>query len=101
MRADVLGAAVEEVVAVDHRHDDVLELEPRDGARDVLGLAHVDGAARIAGGDRAEAAAARAHVAEEHHRRGALAPALADVGAARLFADRVEIELAERLLEAW
>ncbi len=97
--ADVLGAAVEEIVAVDHGHHDVLEVEASDGAGDVLRLADVDGAARIAGGHRAEAAAAGADVAEEHHRRGAFAPALADVGAAGLFADRVEIELAEGLLE--
>ena len=48
VRATCDGAAVEEVVAIDHRHDDVLEAEPRDRARDVLGLAAVDGAARIA-----------------------------------------------------
>ena len=77
----------------------VLESSLRDGARDVLGLAHVDRAARVARGHGAEAAAARADVAEEHHGRRALAPALADVRAARLLADRVEVELAERLLE--
>ena len=48
VRATCVGAAVEEVVAVDHRHHDVLEAEPRDGARHVLRLAHVDRAARIA-----------------------------------------------------
>src|SRR3981081_2999867 len=69
--ADVVGAAVEEVVAVDHGHDHVLEIEPGDGARHVLRLAHVDGAARIARGHRAEAAAPGAHVAEEHHGGGA------------------------------
>ncbi len=39
---DVLGAPVEQVVAVDHRHDDVLEGMPSEGSRDVLGLANVD-----------------------------------------------------------
>ena len=48
MLRDVLGAAVEQVVAVDHRHDDVLERHARERARDVLGLAHVDRAARVA-----------------------------------------------------
>ena len=86
------GAAVEQVVAVDHRHDDVLERHAREGPRDVLGLAHVDRAARVARRHRAEAAAARARVAEEHDGRRALAPALADVRAARLLADRVKVE---------
>ena len=96
---DVLGAAVEQVVAVDHRHDDVLQRQLRERPRHVLGLAHVDRAARVAGGDRAEAAPARARVAEEHHGRGALAPALAHVRAAGFLADRVQVEAAERGLE--
>jgi hypothetical protein len=95
----VLGAAVEEVVAVDHREHHVREIELGERARRVLGLARIDDAARISRGDRAEAAAARARLAEDHDRRGALAPALADVGAARLFADGVEIEPTERALE--
>ena len=96
---DVLGAAVEQVVAVDHRHDDVLQRHLRERPRDVLGLAHVDRAARLAGRHRAEAAPARARVAEEHDRRGPLAPALAHVRAARLFADGVQVEAAEGGLE--
>ncbi len=54
MRGDVLGAAVEQVVAVDHRHHDVLEASRGDGAGHVLRLAHVDRAARIARRDRAK-----------------------------------------------
>src|SRR5207253_4257768 len=54
---------------------------------------------RPPGRDRAEAAAARARVAEQHHGGGSLAPALADVGTARLLADRVQVELPERVLE--
>ena len=45
---------------------------------------------RLAGLDVAEAAAARAGVAEDHERGGAALPALADVGAGRLLADRVQ-----------
>ncbi len=96
---DVRGAAVEQIVAIDHREDDVLQLEPRDGPGHVLRLAAVDGAARVAGGDGAEAAAARADVAEEHDGRRPLGPALADVRAARLLAHGVEIEGAEGGLE--
>ena len=96
---DVRRAPVEEVVAIDHREDDVLKPQLGDGPRHVLGLAPVDRAARVARGHGAEAAAAGADVAEEHQRGGPLGPALADVGAARLLADRVEVERAEGLLE--
>ena len=51
-------------------------------------------APRAAGLDRAEAAGARADVAQDHEGGGAAAPALADVRAARLFADGVEILVA-------
>ena len=45
---------------------------------------------RLAGLDVAEAAAARAGVAEDHERGGAALPAVADVGAGGLLADRVQ-----------
>jgi hypothetical protein len=96
---DVRGASVEQIVAVDHGEHHVLKRHRRDGPRHVLGLAHVDLSAGVAGRHGAEAAAARADVAEQHHGRGALAPALAHVRAAGLFADGVQVELAERLFE--
>ena len=76
--------------------------------RDRLGyaprLVGVDARGRLAGGHRAEAAAAGADVAEDHEGRGAvLAPALVDVGAPRLFADGVEplaLDQAAHLVEA-
>jgi len=43
----------------------------------------------LAGGDRAEAAAAGAGVAEHHEGGGLVVPALTDVGALRRFADRM------------
>ena len=90
------GAAIGQVIAVDHGQHDVLQRRSSESARATCsGSAHVDGAARLAGGDGAKTAAAGAGVAEEHHRRGALAPALADVGAARLFADGMQVELAK------
>src|SRR5262249_39069877 len=46
---------------------------------------------RLAGLDVAEPAAARARVAEDHERCGAALPALADVRAGRLLADRVQV----------
>jgi hypothetical protein len=36
---------------------------------------------------------ARADVAEDHERRGAMVPALADVGTARIFADGVQLQV--------
>src|SRR5205823_7736760 len=49
--------------------------------------------------DLAEAARARAAVAVDHERGGALTPTLEDVRAARLLADGDEVERAHRLLE--
>src|SRR5207245_26011 len=46
-----------------------------------------------------EPASARADVAHQHHGRGPTAPALADVGTARLLAHGMEVELAERPLD--
>src|SRR5256885_6829517 len=47
--------------------------------------------------DRAEAAMARAGVAAEHEGRGAIRPALEDVGAARLLADRMQVQAFDEL----
>ena len=84
-------AEVGEVVAIDRRDDDVAELQRVDGARDLDRLLLVR-RLRRAVGDVAVAARARAGVAEDHERRGAVVPALADVRAVRLFADRVQPE---------
>ena len=45
-------------------------------------------------------ASTRAHVAENHECRGAVVPALADVGTASLFADGVEAHLAHEGFQA-
>ena len=50
--------------------------------------------------DRAVGARARADVAEDHERRGAVVPAFADVRAARVLADGVELEVAHDALAA-
>src|SRR5438132_8038073 len=49
--------------------------------------------------DVAERAAPRADVAEDHEGRGALAEALGDVRAGRLFADRVQLLAAKDVLD--
>ena len=51
---------------------------------------------RVPGVDLAEAARPRAALAVDHERRGAVRPALVDVGAARLFAHRHEAEVVDR-----
>src|SRR5690606_37826842 len=67
---------------------------------EVLGLLGVGRRRALGGLDRAEPAAAGAGVAEQHHRRGAAAPALVHVGAARLLAHRGQALLAQERLEA-
>ena len=96
--AKIRDAAVGQVVAGDARHDDVLEPERRDGLGDAARLVVVE-PGRPAGLDRAEAAGPGAGVAEDHDRGGALVPALADVRAVGLLADRVQAQAAEQALE--
>src|SRR5690606_25912528 len=88
--------AVRQVVAVDAGDHDVLQahLTCRDG--DVLRLHRIDHA-RHARLDVAERAGAGAHVAQDHHRRVLLGPALADIRTGRFLAHRVEIEFAHQL----
>ena len=83
-------AAVGQVVAGDRRHDDVLEAHRLDGLRDATWLVGVE-PGRPARLDGAEPAGAGARVAEDHHGCRALVPALPEVGAAGLLADRVEV----------
>ena len=90
------GALVGQVVAVDGGDDGVAQAHARDRARDARGLERVV-PGRLAGLDVAEAAAARARVAEDHERGGAALPALADVGAGGLLADGVQVLRADQL----
>ena len=89
-------AEVGQVVAVDRRDDRVAQPHLRDRARDAGGLERVV-PRRLAGADVAEAAAPRARVAEDHERRGAALPALADVRAGGLLADRVQVLVGDEL----
>ena len=97
LREDV-RAAVGQVVAGDRGHHDVLQPEARDRLGDPARLVVVE-PGRPAGLDVAEPAGAGARVAEDHDRGGALVPALADVRAVGLLADRVEVQAAEQALE--
>src|SRR4029453_4437228 len=87
-------AAVGEVVAGDAGHDDMLEPHHPDRLRHPARLVLVV-PGRAPGLDGAEAAGAGAGIAQDHDRRRALIPALADVGAACLFAHGVEREIAK------
>ena len=66
------------------------------GIGDMLRLEQVD-RARHAGLDVAEGAGARAGVAQDHHRRVLLGPALADIGAGRLLAHGLKVQVAHQL----
>ena len=93
----VAGAAVGDVVAVDRGDDDVLQAHLRGRLREAERLERVGRRARLARVDVAVAARARAGVAEDLERRRAAAPALGDVRAARLLADRVQALAVEQL----
>ena len=89
-RRVVAGAAVGQVVPVDRRDDHVLELHLGGGVREPQRLQRIRrlfGPARV---DVAVAARPGARVAEDLEGRRAAAPALGDVRAARLLADRVQ-----------
>ena len=97
--AKSVGAAVAQLVAVDHGDDDVLEVHLGDGLGDAAWLLPVEREG-ASGGDGAEAATAGAGVAEDHEGGDAVAPAFGDVGAAGLFADGVQGFAAHEGLEA-
>ena len=97
-RRVVGGALVLEVVAVDRGDDDVLELHLRGRVREAQRLERVRRVLRPAGVHVAVAACARAGVAEDLEGGGAAPPALGDVRAASLFADRVQVLAVDELL---
>src|SRR5207247_4702965 len=92
------GAAVGEIVPIDRCDDHVTEIQCVDGAGHAHRLHFVD-RARPPMGDGTIRARARADVAENHERGGAVMPALADVRTLRLFADRVQVEVAHQALD--
>src|SRR5712691_6558489 len=98
-RGECARAAVGQVIAVHRRDDDVLEPELADGVPNALRLLAVlpHGLAVRNG---AVSAVPRADVAQDHEGRGRLFPALADVRAVRLLADRMEIPLSHQPLQA-
>ena len=96
---EVAGTSVVDVVAIDRGDDDVLEAHLRSSLREAQRLERIGRVLGLAGVDVAVAAGARARVAEDLERRGALAPALGDVRAARLLADGVQARAVDQLLD--
>ena len=100
--ADAIGemtrAAVTQIVAIDRGDDDVAQAHVADRAGE-LGRFERIGRVRTAMRDVAERTAPRAHLAEDHEGRRALAEALVDVRARGFLADRDEPVLAQLGLE--
>ena len=93
-----LRAAVFAVVAIDAGDDGVAQTHDGDGFGDAARLIVID-RQRSALLHRAESAAARADVAEDHERGGAAVPALADVGAGGALADRMQLQVGDEFFE--
>ena len=98
-RRVVARAAVGDVVAVDRGDDHVLEVHLRRGLREPQRLQRVGWVLGLAGMDVAVAAGARAGVAKDLERGRATPPALGDVRATGLLADRVQRLSVDQLLD--
>ena len=98
-RGVVAGATVGEIVAVDGRDDDVGEPHLRGGLGEPERLERIGRPVGLTGVHVAVPARPRAGVSEDLERRRPAAPALADVRAARLLADRVQAALAHEPLD--
>jgi hypothetical protein len=94
-----LGATVRLVVAVDAGNDGVAKAHAGDGFGNSDRLFFIRRTDRLAGGNGAEAAGARANIAKDHEGCGAVLPAFAHVGAAGAFAHGVKVEGAHDALE--
>jgi hypothetical protein len=91
-------AAIFPVVAIHAGDDGVLQPHQRDGFGHAARLIVID-RQRRALLHRAEAAPPRADVAQDHERRGAMIPALADVRAGRALADRVQFQIRDQAFQ--
>ena len=93
-RREMRSTSVGKIVAVDRRHHHMGEREIGDGPPNPRGLERIERAG-TAGAHVAEGASPGAGVAEDHHGRVPLAPALADIRAGSLLAHGVEAVLAQ------
>src|SRR6266487_4848528 len=92
------GTAILELITVHRGDDGVAQAHLLHGLSNALRLLPVQ-AERTPGLHGAEAAAPRADAAQDHKRSSFVPPALADIGATRLFADGVQRLAAHQLLE--
>src|ERR1044072_2443268 len=92
------GAPVRKSVAGNVCSDGVLERHPLHGGGEPQRLVLVQDRGGAVG-DRAVRTVARAHVAQDHERGGAVLPALTDVGAMGLLAHGVKPVVAHQLLQ--
>ena len=90
---EMLGTAIFQIVAVDRGDHHMVQPQFRHRMRHPARLEGVQ-SLRPAGRHVAKRAAARAYLAHDHHGGVALRPAFADIGAARLFADRHQLFVA-------
>ncbi len=96
---EVLGTAVTQVVAVHRGNHHVLQAQVGDGDGQVLRLVHIQWLGPAVA-DVTERAATGTDVTHDHESRGAAREALAQVRAGCLFADTVQLVLAQQLLDA-
>ena len=92
---EMCGPAIRQVVAVDRGDHHVAQTEPGDGVGDAGGFVGLQRAG-LAGAHVAEAAGAGAGVAHDHHGGVALRPALADIRAGGLLANRHQAVVAHQ-----
>src|SRR6185436_6723948 len=94
----MLSDAIAQIIPIRAGDDDILESHRSKRRRKMNRLLSV-GCERAAVSHVAERAAARAQVAENHERRGSFPEALTDIRAGGFFAHRMQLVLAQNLLD--
>jgi len=92
------GTANVVIIAIDAGDDGELESELSNGFSNAARFVEIDCFGTPLGHS-AEAASSGADVSEKHEGRGAMVPALADIGTLGGFADGVQVETARQLLQ--
>ena len=93
------SAAVGQIIAINRRYDDVIQSEIFDDQRDIARFLGIEsGWLALVNGTKP--AAARTGIAEDEKGCRLVAPALADVGAARLLTNRMKILFAQNMFQA-
>src|SRR5262245_56351595 len=95
----MISTAVGKIIAIDGSDDDMIKSEVFDNQGDVARFFRIQ-CERFALVDGAKTAAARAGITKNQESRSFVAPAFADIRAAGLLANRVEIFLPQDALQA-